>query len=41
MKHNQGGVKISVVVLSVILLGVSAWFNQSHAEPLSVVLQNQ
>lgn len=39
MKHNQGGVKISVVVLSVILLGVSAWFNQAHAQPQTVVLQ--
>jgi len=41
MKHNQGGVKISVVVLSVILLGVSAWFNQAHGEPQSVVLKNK
>ncbi|MGO2010667.1 MAG: hypothetical protein ACTJH9_14055 [Pseudoalteromonas sp.] len=41
MKHNQGGVKTSVVVLSVILLGVSAWFNQAHAQSETVVLQTQ
>ena len=31
MKHNQGGVKLSIVVVSVIVLGVSAWFNQANA----------
>ncbi|GAA79333.1 signal peptide [Pseudoalteromonas sp. BSi20495] len=28
MKTNQGGVKLSLIVISIIVLGVSAWFNQ-------------
>ncbi|WP_171045357.1 hypothetical protein [Pseudoalteromonas rubra] len=32
MNSNQGGVKLSVVLLSVIVLGVMAWFNQANAE---------
>tara|TARA_B100001059_G_C17418096_1_gene371788 strand:+ start:279 stop:449 length:171 start_codon:yes stop_codon:yes gene_type:complete len=31
MKSNQGGAKFSLVVVSVIVLGVSAWFNQANA----------
>ncbi|WP_164519165.1 hypothetical protein [Pseudoalteromonas rubra] len=32
MNSNQGGVKLSVVLFSVIVLGVMAWFNQANAE---------
>lgn len=32
MKSNQGGVKLSLVVVSIIVLGVSAWFNQASAD---------
>jgi type IV secretory pathway VirB2 component (pilin) len=32
MKSSQGGVKLSLVVVSIIVLGVSAWFNQASAE---------
>jgi hypothetical protein len=32
MKSNQGGVKLSLVVVSIIVLGVSAWFNQAGTE---------
>jgi hypothetical protein len=32
MKQHQGGVKISLIVISVILMGVSAWFNQANAD---------
>lgn len=32
MKHHQGGVKLSLIVLSVIVMGVSAWFNQANAD---------
>ncbi|WP_268747809.1 hypothetical protein [Pseudoalteromonas luteoviolacea] len=31
MKNGQGGVKLSFVVISVLALGVSAWFNQAQA----------
>ncbi len=31
MKSNQSGAKFSLVVVSVIVLGVSAWFNQANA----------
>ncbi|WP_440053666.1 hypothetical protein ACSLBF_12225 [Pseudoalteromonas sp. T1lg65] len=32
MKQSQGGgVKISAVIISVLLLGVGAWFNQANA----------
>ncbi|MBE0345678.1 MULTISPECIES: hypothetical protein [Pseudoalteromonas] len=34
MKQSQGGAKLSIVVVSVILLGVSAWFNQAGASEL-------
>ncbi len=32
MKHNQGGVRFSWVFISVVLLGLLAWFNQASAE---------
>lgn len=32
MKSTQSGVKLSVVVITIIILGVSAWFNQASAE---------
>ncbi|WP_269435507.1 MULTISPECIES: hypothetical protein [unclassified Pseudoalteromonas] len=32
MKSNQSGVKLSLVVISIIILGVSAWFNQANAD---------
>lgn len=32
MKQHQGGVKFSLIVVSVILMGVSAWFNQANAD---------
>ncbi|KAF7786720.1 hypothetical protein PRUB_a1364 [Pseudoalteromonas rubra] len=32
MNGNQGGVKLSVVLFTVIILGVMAWFNQAKAE---------
>ncbi|ETJ48695.1 MULTISPECIES: hypothetical protein [Pseudoalteromonas] len=32
MKSSQGGVKLSLVVVSIIVLGVSAWFNQASAD---------
>ncbi|KZN54167.1 hypothetical protein [Pseudoalteromonas luteoviolacea] len=31
MKNGQGGVKLYFVVISVLALGVSAWFNQAQA----------
>ncbi|MBQ4812285.1 hypothetical protein J8M20_13090 [Pseudoalteromonas luteoviolacea] len=34
MKNGQGGVKLSFVVISVVALGVSAWFNQAQAAQL-------
>lgn len=34
MKPSQGGAKISVVVISIIILGISAWFNQASAAVL-------
>jgi hypothetical protein len=34
MKKNQGGVKISFVVFSVLALGISAWFTQANASEL-------
>jgi|TARA_B100001063_G_scaffold31501_1_gene24556 hypothetical protein len=34
MKPNQGGAKISIVVVSIIILGISAWFNQANAAAL-------
>ncbi|KPZ66425.1 hypothetical protein AN392_00445 [Pseudoalteromonas sp. P1-16-1b] len=34
MKPNQGGAKISIVVVSIIILGISAWFNQANATVL-------
>ncbi|KZN37689.1 hypothetical protein [Pseudoalteromonas luteoviolacea] len=36
MKNGQGGVKLSFVVISVVALGVSAWFNQAQAVELHV-----
>ena len=38
MKSNQGGVKLSLVVISIIILGVSAWFNQANACELAIIL---
>lgn len=32
MKNQQGGVKFSLILVSVILMGVSAWFNQANAD---------
>ena len=32
MKSSQSGAKLSLVVISIIVLGVSAWFNQANAE---------
>ncbi|KPZ54395.1 MULTISPECIES: hypothetical protein [Pseudoalteromonas] len=34
MKSSQGGVKLSLVVVSIIVLGVSAWLNQASADQL-------
>lgn len=31
MKSSQGGAKLSLVIISVLVLGVSAWFNQANA----------
>ncbi|MCG7533814.1 hypothetical protein [Pseudoalteromonas sp. OOF1S-7] len=31
MNSNQGGVKLSAVLFTVIVLGVMAWFNQANA----------
>ncbi|MFC3033887.1 hypothetical protein ACFOEE_15315 [Pseudoalteromonas fenneropenaei] len=31
MRNSQGGAKFGVVLISVILLGVSAWFTQAQA----------
>lgn len=39
MRNNQGGVKFSFVLLSVLILGVSAWFTQAQASELSQVTQ--
>jgi hypothetical protein len=36
MKPNQGGAKISIVVVSIIILGISAWFNQANAAVLLI-----
>ncbi|WP_404340676.1 hypothetical protein [Pseudoalteromonas mariniglutinosa] len=36
MKSNQGGAKLSLVIISVIVLGISAWFNQANASEQSV-----
>jgi hypothetical protein len=34
MKSSQSGVKLSFIVISIIVLGVSAWFNQANAEDI-------
>ncbi|MFC0116392.1 hypothetical protein [Pseudoalteromonas xiamenensis] len=34
MRNNQGGVKFGFVLLSVLVLGVSAWFTQAQASEL-------
>lgn len=34
MRDNQGGVKFSFVILSVILLAISAWFTRAQAMEL-------
>lgn len=36
MKPNQGGAKISIVVVSIIILGISTWFNQANAAALLI-----
>ncbi|MEH6395281.1 hypothetical protein [Pseudoalteromonas sp.] len=41
MKQQQGGVKLSIIVISIILMGVSAWFNQASAAEQADVLQQQ
>ena len=28
MKTNQGGARLSLIIISIIILGVSAWFNR-------------
>ncbi|MDK1311573.1 hypothetical protein [Pseudoalteromonas ardens] len=40
MNGNQGGVKLSVVLFTVIILGVMAWFNQANAESPEATHQN-
>ncbi|WP_199886131.1 hypothetical protein [Pseudoalteromonas sp. T1lg23B] len=34
MKSKQSGVKFSIILLSVIILGVSAWFTKAQASAL-------
>ncbi|MGS0497465.1 hypothetical protein ACU8V4_09800 [Pseudoalteromonas mariniglutinosa] len=41
MKQQQGGVKLSIIVISIILMGVSAWFNQANAHEQAHALQQQ
>lgn len=41
MKQHQGGVKISLIVISVILMGVSAWFNQANADESTSIVTTQ
>ncbi|MBE0378272.1 MULTISPECIES: hypothetical protein [Pseudoalteromonas] len=41
MKQQQGGVKLSIIVISIILMGVSAWFNQAGANEQAEVIQEQ
>ncbi|NMM41625.1 hypothetical protein [Pseudoalteromonas arctica] len=38
MKQHQTGVKFSIIVISVLLMGVSAWFNQANASEQVPVL---
>jgi hypothetical protein len=38
VKSNQSGVKLSLIVISVVVLGVSAWFNQGNTHDKSVYL---
>ena len=40
MKSNQSGVKLSFIIISIIVLGVSAWFNQANAEDAPHKKQN-
>ena len=41
MKSSQSGAKLSLVVISIIVLGVSAWFNQANAEDSPSKIQTQ
>ena len=41
MKSSQSGAKLSLVVISIIVLGVSAWFNQVNAEDSPSKTQTQ
>ncbi|MBH0031114.1 MULTISPECIES: hypothetical protein [unclassified Pseudoalteromonas] len=41
MKSGQSGAKLSLVVISIIVLGVSAWFNQANAEDSPSKTQTQ
>lgn len=41
MKSSQSGVKLSLVIVSIIILGVSAWFNQANAEDSPSKIQTQ
>ncbi|MEH6817389.1 MAG: hypothetical protein V7683_12705 [Pseudoalteromonas distincta] len=41
MKSSQSGVKLSLVIVSIIILGVSAWFNQANAEDSPSKTQTQ
>ncbi|CCQ09591.1 hypothetical protein PALB_4360 [Pseudoalteromonas luteoviolacea B = ATCC 29581] len=34
MRKNQGGVKFSFVLFSVLVLGISAWFTQPQASEI-------
>jgi len=34
MKSKQGGVKLSLIIVSIVVLGISAWFNQASADEL-------
>ena len=35
MKSKQSGVKLRLIIISIIILGVSAWFNQANAQEIS------
>ncbi len=41
MKSSQSGAKLSLVIISIIVLGVSAWFNQANAEDSPSKIQTQ
>ena len=41
MKSSQSGVKLSLVIISIVVLGVSAWFNQANAEDIPSKVQTK